>query len=332
MRDGRPSFRCPSVRGRGTTCWPVWGPGGTKLLVKLSFRSSYQKVTEQSLLKYAKGLHGVGQLVMVAEGPSVSTLRGWDTSLPSGAFQDRVQTFIVLEEYGKSIDHFESVYQVLVALHDAIMGHQRLHTVSILHQDISINNVVFGQSGASEGNRGVLIDLDVGSWVDCVSSNGDGNVGTRMFQSCSVLGAIEALQPIGRDHLDDIESFLYVFAYLVLAYAGPAKRFPTSLGNIEGWDNPSAKKALLNKYYFLSGWQSVEIASGISAFWGDHCLSLLEQMREYMFNKHTLKMRYGYTEPNPEALYKLRSRASANADYAYILNLIQNTIIIEQKF
>ena len=41
------------------------------------------------------------------------------------------------------------------------VGHQNLWGASILHRDVSVNNVLIGKPNAEFGNRGVLIDLDM---------------------------------------------------------------------------------------------------------------------------------------------------------------------------
>jgi len=49
-------------------------------------------------------------------------------------------------------------------------GHQNLWKKGILHRDISINNILLGNEGAEPGNRGLVIDLDMGIWIDRTTS------------------------------------------------------------------------------------------------------------------------------------------------------------------
>ena len=49
-------------------------------------------------------------------------------------------------------------------------GHQNLWKKGILHRDISINNILLGNRGAKPGNRGLVIDLDMGIWINRTTS------------------------------------------------------------------------------------------------------------------------------------------------------------------
>ena len=49
-------------------------------------------------------------------------------------------------------------------------GHQNLWKKGILHRDISINNILLGNEGAKPGNRGLVIDLDMGIWINRTTS------------------------------------------------------------------------------------------------------------------------------------------------------------------
>ena len=50
------------------------------------------------------------------------------------------------------------------------LGHQNLWKKGILHRDISINNILLGNQGAKPGNRGLVIDLDMGIWINRTTS------------------------------------------------------------------------------------------------------------------------------------------------------------------
>ena len=129
------------------------------------------------------------------------------------------------------------------------VGHRNLWDNGILHRDISVNNILVGQPNAKPGNRGVLIDLDMAIRLDRTDtlatvdfrtvSSQDSYVcfisdifcglpspctqGTRAFQSISVLSSVNkaAGQALSHDHLDDLESFFYVFCWITLGYDGP---------------------------------------------------------------------------------------------------------------
>jgi hypothetical protein len=190
---GKPKFLRRAIRGRGTCCWKVRDADGNFLLIKEGWRSK-NRIAEVEFLKAAKGLRGVGQMIAYEVGYDVSDLRGSSDS----SLRDRTWSRITLEAYGKPIHEFNSREELLVAFRDAVAGefcvqslhhpvwltvhscrgHEHLWNASILHRDVSINNVLFGQPGAQEGNRGIIIDLDLAIWLNRTSSLADADFRT----------------------------------------------------------------------------------------------------------------------------------------------------------
>ena len=169
-----------TIPGRGTNCWRVQDPDTLEeLVVKDSWRPDYM-AAEHELLKLVHGIPGVVQMVAYETGREETN----DFRCPStaGKCHNRVATRTMMKSYGKSIEYFASVLQVLCAIRDAIAGsflflparlapgaltsfsgHQRLLSddLKILHRDISHNNILIGAKGSGDGNRGILIDLDM---------------------------------------------------------------------------------------------------------------------------------------------------------------------------
>lgn len=225
LTSAKPLFWRRAIRGRGTQCHAVTGPDGEKRLVKEAWRSK-DRTPEWQFLEEAKGLAGVGQMIAHEETKyTTAKHRGIDMSSfvdePNPAFHDRIFSRTTLQAYGEPIDRFEARLQLLYAFRDAIAGHQNLWRKNILHRDISINNILLGNEGAEPGNRGLLIDLDMGIWIDRTSSlaGADFRTGTCAFQSVMVLrSAFFGTTAATHDYLDDLESFFYVLYWICCTY------------------------------------------------------------------------------------------------------------------
>ncbi|KAJ2928037.1 hypothetical protein H1R20_g9046, partial [Candolleomyces eurysporus] len=215
-----PFFRRSNIRGRCTTCWRVSDPAsGEELLVKDSWRAGHS-ISEYAHLQEALGIPGVVQ--MVSHEPDrgqTKGLRGFGNVFP-GDFENRMETRLVMKCYGDPIVEFTSAKQLLCALRDAIAGHKELFKKGTLHRDVSIQNVVLGKPEAEPGDRGVLIDLDMATrrGEDGFHPTTDWRIGIPLYQSVMVLSSKSLSQPLPHDHLDDLESFLYILTHILYSY------------------------------------------------------------------------------------------------------------------
>ena len=109
--------------GRGTTCWVVKNDRGEKFIVKDYWVSESRPSFECELLEEARGLQGVCQMVSF-ENNRAKTLdfRGDPSIFENGIFHNRTSVRIVMKAYGRSLENFTSMKQVLGALRDAIAG------------------------------------------------------------------------------------------------------------------------------------------------------------------------------------------------------------------
>ncbi|KAJ2925062.1 hypothetical protein H1R20_g12048, partial [Candolleomyces eurysporus] len=213
-----------NLRGRGTTCWTVKNSKGERLIVK-DYWTSEGRMAEFELLKEAKGLPGVCQMVSHQD-RRVQT-KDFRRNSKEGAFHNRIATRIVMKAYGRHIENFSSAEQVLAALRDAIAGHKALLSRNIIHRDVSPNNILLGLPGSDHGDQGVLIDLDIAIRFGDLT-RADYKIGTRLFQSLMVLCTFQlsATDVSPHDYLDDLESFFWVFAYLLCVYKADGKPAP----------------------------------------------------------------------------------------------------------
>ena len=109
-----------TIPGRGTNCWRVQDPDTLEeLVVKDSWRPDYM-TAEHELLKLVHDVPGVVQ--MVAYEPGRGETKDFRCSSTAGKCHNRVAMRTVMKSYGKSIEYFTSVLQVLCAIRDAIAG------------------------------------------------------------------------------------------------------------------------------------------------------------------------------------------------------------------
>ncbi|PPQ95806.1 hypothetical protein CVT26_015947 [Gymnopilus dilepis] len=205
-------------------------------------------------------LAGVIQVVasQVDEKNNSLILAGSDiNSLPSDvkAVNERKFFRIIFIEDAKPISEFSSSGEVLYALRDAIADHQDLWNAGILHRDVGINSILIRRPGLGPRQRGTIIAVDVPTCTRWRSSRPDSRTGRRAFQSLNVLRDDERdakTLSFSHDHLDDLESFFYVFCWFSFGYTAPKTKvqpFPEFLSN---WDSKNCRLAAAFKkaFYF----------------------------------------------------------------------------------
>lgn len=112
---------------------------------------------------------------------------------------------------GRSLQTFLSCKELLEVLRDAVKCHRSLYyDAGILHQDVSPGNVIIHDPGVGGTQKGALIDLDSGIEFDQEFDREFGITGTRPFMGIGLLRG----EPHTYRH--DLESFLYVFLWVVL--------------------------------------------------------------------------------------------------------------------
>ncbi|RXW19952.1 hypothetical protein EST38_g5916 [Candolleomyces aberdarensis] len=250
--DEEPFIR-PTLRGRGTTCWAAKNSEGQRIIVK-DYWVTDKCTSEFKLLEAVKGLRGICQMISYeSDRAQTQDFRGNISSFKKGAFQNRASVRIVMKAYGSTIEKFTSIEQVLAALRGAI-------------------------TDPKEDERGVLIDLDMAFKTDELVSKTliDHKLGTRMFQSFMVLKSCELspeyLPP--HDYLDDLESFFWIFTYILLTFKPNGNRMPRSSyleSTVLAWTGDNTSIICDHKWRFLNSPRTItEARQAIDSGW--HCI------------------------------------------------------------
>ncbi|KAF5344696.1 hypothetical protein D9757_015063 [Collybiopsis confluens] len=137
---------------------------------------------------------------------------------------------LVLDTVGHSLTHFESTWQLVRAVLDALIGRSSRYTAisaylipfchpahrvafekgSRLHRDISVGNIIITDEG-----RGMLIDWELSKDVKQEVLRSFERTGTWQFKSIRLLEATDE-NPVEHTVGDDIESFLWVLSWVVV--------------------------------------------------------------------------------------------------------------------
>ena len=108
------------IRGRATTCWHVQDPDTLEELVaKDSWRVDDLR-GEYEILELVRDIPGVVHMVSYETGRGET--KDFRCPSTSGDFQNRIATRVTMRAYGRSVEHFKSVVQLLSAIRDAIAG------------------------------------------------------------------------------------------------------------------------------------------------------------------------------------------------------------------
>ncbi|KAF2010457.1 serine/threonine-protein kinase Sgk2 [Aaosphaeria arxii CBS 175.79] len=147
-------------------------------------------------------------------------------------FQNRIFTCVVTSPIGRPLQFFATRLELLLALRDAVRAHRSLfQDAKVLHQDISVWNILISHPQRPGDPHGILIDLDV---AINVAEGGlrklGGAIGTRPFMAIGVL-----LRRI-HTYRHDLESFLYVLLWVVVVRQ---KDYPPVGSRLREWNQGS---------------------------------------------------------------------------------------------
>ena len=125
------------------------------------------------------------------------------------SFDNRVFGCLIISPAGRALKNFCSISELLMALRDAIKAHRSLYLEgTILHRDISENNIIITNPKQANGFTGMLIDADLAKIVD------GGRTGARQQTGTMEFMAIEVLRKIDHTYRHDLESFFYVLLWI----------------------------------------------------------------------------------------------------------------------
>ncbi|KAF8834940.1 hypothetical protein BDN67DRAFT_1072569 [Paxillus ammoniavirescens] len=167
-----------------------------------------------------------------------------------------------LSELKRPVKYFWGVHDFVRGVRGAVLGHQYLTSIGVLHRDISENNIILTRRPGEE--RGYLIDFDMAILQE-PEKRTEATVRTKrkdlrddpgMARSSSSFPPDE-MKPIkaprtgtlpymsfnvlhGRrhTHFDDMESFLYVVLLFFFTYAGPLSREELRIAETRGFSQP----------------------------------------------------------------------------------------------
>ncbi|KAJ2925068.1 hypothetical protein H1R20_g12047, partial [Candolleomyces eurysporus] len=311
IMDSKPFIR-HSIRGRGTTCWPVRDSTGNQFLVKESYEDRRAQTRDY------RGNVGV---------------------FGANIFNNRIAIRIVLKAYGASIDKFTSAKQLFSAFRDAIAAHQKLVGKGLIHRDICLSNILLGLAGANPGYRGILIDLDmaIGPERPITSICKEFRTGSPLFYSLTILMALQMEKKLvpAHDYLDDLESLFYIFCYLVFMYTANGQLTTKNIVQelfISTWSNVHGPEstAWSTKHSFLTmGMVELHASASMDQSWRlAGCWDLFVEFRRYMAGLVSKKISETHlpAKNKPDANGNIANRFSTilsevNIQYAHILGL-----------
>ncbi|KAF5371049.1 hypothetical protein D9757_010299 [Collybiopsis confluens] len=151
---------------------------------------------------------------------------------------------LVLDTVGRPLTHFDSTWQLVNVILDAMDAHYKaVDRCSLLHRDISSGNIVITDQG-----RGMLIDWELSKKVPGLDARTYERTGTHQFRSVRLLQATPKSN-VPHSQGDDIESFLWVLIWVVARNAPHDMTDEHCAGILQSFDQQidagSAKKRLL---------------------------------------------------------------------------------------
>lgn len=266
-----PIFKLGTLVTCGTTCYETLNKSA---VVKYSWVRTPGE-SEKDFLREARGTEGVVQYILSDVICKISdhlrdlnfskakswNMRGLDhfisrgkdvMTIPTPILRDRELTRIVLTPRGRSLRSCKTIFEFLVGIRDAILGHRRLYLEKkLLHGDVSDGNIILVSTGGR--TQGVLIDLDHAVKTEKAQGK-DENLtltGTLKFMALErLLSAATSGRTIKRTYFHDLESFFYIFLVgcVEYEYCDGSKR----LDSMRYWATKSKTINFSTKYTLVS--------------------------------------------------------------------------------
>ncbi|KAF9230793.1 kinase-like domain-containing protein [Melanogaster broomeanus] len=253
-------FTASSIRGRGTVVFCVvdLDDNSKRLALKTSWQDLQREDEWDDVLERLKEKGPHPNLIVPFKNFKARTKNDDCTTLGTirAFLRDQLHGFLVenrvlsvsLSELKRPVKYFWGVHDFVRGLRGAILGHEYLTQIGILHRDISENKVVLARRPGEE--RGYLIDFDMAILQEPEEPATD-IVTTEDDDPADIDAALRASSPIQPDgseplkalrtgttpymsfnvlfggkhtYFDDMESFLYVLLLFFFSYAGPLSK------------------------------------------------------------------------------------------------------------
>jgi len=309
----------PELVCKGTSCWLVTGPDGANYIVRDKWTilpDVSGRESEKSLLDYAysQGVNdGIVQLRHYEElscsGRTKDTIyhnRRIRTGEKRENLVNRMHIRSVSVPQGKHLHEFSTREELLIAFHDAVLAHRQLYCVAgILHRDISHSNILI-DAGASEGNRGILIDFNQAIRINNTPPYSKcESMGTYRYMSRNVLS-----KESNHTYFDDLESFFWVLAWIVSRYSEPGKlKVINKPDSVSRWDSKGYHALAVKKACLGIDWMDLRVES----WFGPVFHQLLSGLHQFFHH------RTGYRDVPPAPL-------DSEGDYTEYLDLIKRAV------
>lgn len=218
------------------------------------------------------------------------------TSPNSEAFENRILSCLVIFPPGRPIREFESVKDFLTACCDIVRALRSLYLDGkVLHRDISENNLIITDAETEGEPRGVVIDLDLGKELDCGPSGARHRTGTMEFM------AIEVLEGTAHTYRHDLESFFYVFLWVIIRYGHEGTTSLPRTSRLRDWYQGTYSQIAAMKGGQMDRKRFRRIVEEFPSKF--HCVKeLAEELRRALFPIHEESLFTG-TYRDPELLY-----------------------------
>ncbi|KAH8112614.1 hypothetical protein DFH11DRAFT_1511437 [Phellopilus nigrolimitatus] len=229
-----------SVRGRGTNCFLVEHEG-EDAVIKDSWVDDSRNPFEHVIMEKITGIGGVAKIVdhetvqirggndtTATDRRALSEKENWKTQRKwylFGKLETREHRRIMMKPYGKPLEDFQTLTELLTLVKDIIQTIEDLINKKVLHRDISLRNLVLAKEDPKDPNsrrRVYIIDFDFAIETDeqdkeCAKGR---RTGTLPFMALEMMVA-EKENKIKHAYYHDLESILYVLCWLCTAQEGP---------------------------------------------------------------------------------------------------------------
>ncbi|KAH8112602.1 hypothetical protein DFH11DRAFT_1783717 [Phellopilus nigrolimitatus] len=145
-----------------------------------------------------------------------------------GKLETREHRRIMMKPYGKPLEDFQTLTELLTLVKDIIQTIEDLINKRVLHRDISLRNLVLAKEDPKDPNsrrRGYIIDFDFAIETDeqdkeCAKGRRTSCIGNAAFHGSGNDGQGKE-NKIKHAYYHDLESILYVLCWLCTAQEGP---------------------------------------------------------------------------------------------------------------